>query len=115
LPHQHWSVPLFGFEAEKARMMAVARQCALPAPRQAKGVMIDDATYFAYMESALPDHQLAILSPRLRGRITDPIAYLRERKSSGILMRCGDLPADLRAKAHGDGRYCCIGAADFGR
>jgi len=113
VPGQHWSVPLYGYEGERARMMGVARQCHLPEPAQAGGVMLDDATYFAYMQSALPQHQLAILSPRLRGSISDPLAYLASRGSSGILMRCADLPADLRARAHGDGRYCCMTPADW--
>jgi hypothetical protein len=51
----------------------------LPDPAHAQGVMIDDATYFAYMQSRLPQHQLAIIPARLNGTIDDPIAYLRAR------------------------------------
>jgi hypothetical protein len=79
LPDQPYSVPLYGWQGQQAQMMALARQCRLPDPAHAQGVMIDDATYFAYMQSRLPQHQLAIIPARLNGTIDDPIAYLRAR------------------------------------
>ncbi len=113
LPLQPYSVPVFGFAGERVQMQALARQCGLPETRAAKGLMLDDISYFAFMESRLPDHQLAILSPRLRGSISDPIAYLRARGSSGVLTRCVDLPEALAARAHRKGAYCCLAPADW--
>lgn len=113
LPLQPYSVPVFGYEGERAQLQALAAQCHLPETRAARGLMLDDATYFAFMQSRLPDHQLAILSPRLRGSISDPIAYLRGRGSSGIVTRCSALPEALAARAHRAGAYCCLAPADW--
>ena len=112
VPHQAWSVPVFGYHRSYQDIAAAARACRLPFPRDAKAVLIDDVTYFAYMQSRLPEHELAILTPGKRGSISDPMAYLRERGSSGVLLRCARLSPDLRARAHQVGAYCCLAPGD---
>jgi len=112
VPHQAWSVPVFGYHQSYQDIRAAARACHLPYPRDAKAVLIDDVTYFAYMQSHLPEHELAILMPDKRGSIHDPLTYLRERGSSGVLLRCARLAPDLRARAHQVGAYCCLAPGD---
>lgn len=113
VPHQAWSVPVFGYHRSYRDIAGVARACHLPFPRDAQSVLVDDVTYFAYMQSRLPEHELAILTPGKRGSISDPLAYLRARGSSGILLRCARLSPDLRARAHVSGAYCCLTPGDF--
>ena len=112
VPHQAWSVPVFGYHRSYRDISAAARACHLPFPRDAQSVLIDDVTYFAYMQSRLPEHELAILTPGKRGSISDPMAYLRSRGSSGVLLRCARLSPALRARAHNVGAYCCLGPND---
>jgi hypothetical protein len=93
LPLQPWSVPVFGYGGERAQMLGLARQCRLPEPAQASHLLIDDMSYFAFMQSRLPQHHLAILVPRMAGSISDPLAY-------------------LRARAQSRGIYCCLSQFD---
>lgn len=112
LPDQPYSVPVFGYggggQSESAQITTLARACRLPDWPKAQALLIDDITYFAAMRSRLPDHQLAVLVPRMNGVIEDPLDYLRARGSSGILVSCRHLPPELRAKALANGQYCCI-------
>ena len=113
LPWHPWSVPVFGYHASYKDIMGAARQCHLPMPRDARHLLVDDMTYFAYMQSQMPDHELAVLPPRLRGTIQDPVAYLAAHHSDGILMRCKRLPASLQSVAQRSGEYCCVTPADW--
>jgi hypothetical protein len=61
------------------------------------------------MDAPLPDHKISVLEPQWSGRLTDPLAYLRQRQSSGAVLACSALPASLRARAHATGAFCCIG------
>lgn len=115
LPWHPWSVPVFGYHASYGDIMGAARQCRLPMPRDAHHLLLDDVTYFAYMQSRLPDHELAVLPPHFRGSITDPVAYLAAHHSDGILMRCKRLPPALQAIAHQSGAYCCVTPADWSK
>lgn len=115
LPYHPWSVPVFGYHASYANIMGAARQCNLPMPRDARHLLLDDITYFAYMQSVMPDHELAVLPRHFRGSITDPVAYLAAHNSDGILMRCKRLPPVLQGIAHRSGAYCCVTPADWSK
>jgi hypothetical protein len=107
------SVPVFGYAGVESDILATARLCGIPEPARAKAVMIDDLTYFTYMRSMLPQHRLGVTG-LWRGAITDPIAYLKGRGSSGIIVGCHLLPPDLRARARtGDGKFCCLGPPNW--
>ena len=69
-------------------------------------------TYFAFMESRLPQHRLGVIG-LWRGTIDDPIAYLRSRGSSGAILGCHLLPPNLRARAKSEGRFCCLGPPNW--
>lgn len=104
---QPYSVPPFGFTELKLRILALSRQCGIPEPSRANAVMIDEATYFAFMESHLPQHRLGVLSI-WNGSITDPVAYLKSRGSDGAILGCHLLPPELRARAQASGPVCCL-------
>ncbi|NBC35509.1 hypothetical protein GTZ99_02945 [Novosphingobium sp. FSY-8] len=110
---QFWSVPLYGYGAVRDDLTALARQCHLPPPENASHVLIDDTTYFTYMRARLPQHHLAVTMGILSGTVQDPVAYLRAKHSSGILVGCHWLPAHLRERAHTRGMYCCLTPADW--
>jgi hypothetical protein len=114
LPYHPWSVPVFGYHDSYAEIMGAARQCHMPFPKDARNLLIDDVTYFAFMQSRLPDHELAVMAPQFRGKISDPIAYLKAHNSSGIIMRCRKMLPELREKAQRNGDFCCIAPPDWG-
>jgi len=114
LPYHPWSVPVFGYHDSYRDIMAAARQCHMPYPKDAQNLLIDDVTYFAFMQSRLPDHELAVMAPQFRGSIKDPIAYLKAHNSSGIIMRCRKILPELREKAQRSGDFCCIAPPDWG-
>lgn len=109
---QPYSQTVFGYSAIKPRILATARQCGIPAPEKAHAVMIDDVTYFTFMRSSLPQHYLGVVA-NWKGSITDPVAYLKHRGSSGIILGCRYLPEDLRRRAKRDGAICCLGPANW--
>ena len=107
------SVPVFGYAGLESEVLATARLCNIPEPAKARAVMIDDLTYFTYMRSTLPQHRLGVTG-LWRGSIADPVAYLKGRGSSGIIVGCHLLPSDLRARARsGDGKFCCLGPPNW--
>ena len=108
-PH---SQTVFGHSKIRPRVLALARQCGIPEPAEARAVMIDDITYFPFMQSHLPQHYLGVVA-NWSGSITDPVAYLKSRKSSGAILACRYLPEDLQRKAKRDGALCCLGPANW--
>ena len=76
-------------------------------------VLMDDATYFYVMTSYLPQHQQGVLGG-WKGKLTDPVAYLRARQSSGMLVSCRVMPPGLRSRAKRVGEFCCLGPPDWG-
>lgn len=109
---QAYSLPVFGYGAIKPDILGLARTCGIPEPAQARSLLIDEATYFAFMPSRLPQHRLGVLG-LWKGSIDDPVAYLKSRKSHGMILGCHLLPDELRARAKSRGSLCCIGAKDF--
>lgn len=111
IDEQRNSVPVFGYAALEPEILATARLCSMPEPSRARAVMIDDLTYFTYMKSKLPQHRLGVTG-LWKGSITDPVAYLKSRGSSGIIVGCRVLPANLRARAKSlagsEGKFCCL-------
>lgn len=118
LPNQPWSVPLLARVRSERDILGAAGMCGLSPTGMsptgmsptglASNLMIDDVTYFTFMGSHAPQHYLGILPAHLRGSIEDPLAYLSHRHSSGIIMECRELPAQLRARAHRQGNFCCL-------
>ncbi|MDR2856434.1 MAG: hypothetical protein LBV50_01120 [Novosphingobium sp.] len=105
---QPTSLPAFGYASLKPDILGAARKCGIDDPARAKALMVDDLTYFAFMKSRLPQHQLGVLSI-WRGTIDDPIAYLRSRGSGGAIVGCHLLPDELRRRAKSQGAFCCLG------
>jgi hypothetical protein len=105
---QPMSVSVVGYAGERTKILAAARLCGITPQSHPHNLLLDDATYFAFMRSPQPDHQISVLDPKWNGAVADPIAYLRQRQSSGVVVACRWLPAGLRARAHGLGGYCCL-------
>lgn len=106
------SLSVFGYGQIAPRIAETARLCGLPEPEAAHALMIDELTYFPYMQSRLPQHRLGVLST-WKGSITDPVAYLRSRGSSGAVLACHYLPKDLMARAKRNGEFCCLAAPNW--
>lgn len=104
---QPFSQPAFGYASVKQDILGAAKLCGIADPAKAQGLMIDDVTYFAFMESRRPQHYLGVIG-LWRGKIDDPMAYLRSRGSSGMIVGCHMLPEDLRRQAKSQGRFCCV-------
>jgi hypothetical protein len=107
LAAQPASLPVFGYASLKPDILAAARKCGIDDSGRARALLIDDLTYFAFIRSPLPQHQLGVIK-MWRGSIRDPIAYLRSRGSTGAILGCHLLPDDLRAQAKRQGRFCCL-------
>lgn len=108
LPGQTYSVGLGPYSALRQTILQAAAACSITPERHPARLLIDDVTYFTFMDTPLPDHKTAVLDPRWSGVLTDPLAYLRRRGSSGVVVGCAALPASLRQKAHAVGGICCI-------
>ncbi|GGC31686.1 hypothetical protein GCM10011371_18930 [Novosphingobium marinum] len=112
IDRQPFSTPLFGYDEVRGQIMATARMCRIPEPEKARAVGVDEITYFAYMKSHLPQHRLGLFQI-WTGALEDPVAYLKERNSDGVIVGCHMLPADLRARAKQNGEFCCLGPDEW--
>jgi hypothetical protein len=112
IAEQPASVPVFGYSSVKPEILAAARQCGIPEPGKAKRLMIDDLTYFPFMQSKLPEHRFGLIGI-WQGTVSDPIAYLKSRGSDGIIMGCRNLTPELRARAKSHGQFCCLGPPEW--
>ena len=108
LKDQPHSLAVLGYAGERRRILAAARQCGLDPMRWQGNLLVDEATYLAFMASPRPQHYLSVLSIEGRGKIDDPITYLRSRGSAGVILDCKHLPADLLRRARREGDYCCL-------
>jgi hypothetical protein len=106
---QPFSVGTFGYKELLPDIYGAAKQCGIRGARGHHALMLDDVTYFAFMESRLPQHQIGL--DTMGSART--IAYLRGRKSDGLVVSCSGLPADLRARAKSQGAFCCLGPPDW--
>lgn len=109
LPGQHYSVGLGAYAPLRQRILRAAAACGITLERHPARLLIDDVTYFTFMDTPLPDHKTTVLEPRWSGVLTDPLAYLRQHGSSGMVVGCAALPTALRPRAHASGDICCIG------
>ncbi|MDE1916608.1 MAG: hypothetical protein KGJ57_13900 [Sphingomonadales bacterium] len=108
LPGQSSSVGLAHYPVIRQQVERAAAACGITQAHHPQRLLLDDVTYFTFMQSHLPDHKNSVLVPRYSGRLTDPLAYLRQIRSSGVILGCSALPPALRARAHVDGQFCCI-------
>jgi hypothetical protein len=109
---QGHSVAFRHFNHTRREIRATAQLCHIPPPAKAQGLMLDDLSYFPYMTSHLPQHQLGVIG-LWKGTITDPVAYLRSRGSDGMLVSCVLLSPELLKRAHRHGEFCCLGPPDW--
>jgi hypothetical protein len=107
IQEQRNSVSVFGYARLEPQILETARLCGIPRPDRAKALMIDDLTYFAMMQSHLPQHRLGVTG-LWRGSVRDPVAYLQGRGSDGAVVGCHVLPENLRARARRNGAFCCL-------
>ena len=104
---QGHSVAIRGFARVEREISDAAKLCGIPPATRARALMIDDVTYFPYMRSYLPQHQLGVTG-MWRGTIPDPVAYLKSRGSDGIIVSCRLLPPELSVRARRSGGFCCL-------
>jgi len=106
---QKSSLSAYGYGGVRDEIRRTGALCGLTNDRTSKGVLTDDLTYIAYMNSWRPLHRTGVLS-NWNGSISDPAAYLRAHQSSGAVIGCHYLPPGLRARARQNGPYCCLDA-----
>jgi len=106
------SVSPFNYGGVRPDIVRAARLCGLPPPEKARALAMDDVTYFHVIRSYLPQHQQGVFGG-WKGEQTDSLAYLRSRRSDGVLVSCKSLGPELRKRARRVGDICCMGADDL--
>jgi hypothetical protein len=112
IEQQPYSLAVFGYERVNPDIIGAARLCHITAKPRANALLVDDLTYFAFMNSYRPQHRLGVLSV-WNGTISDPVGYLRSRKSDGIIVGCRWLTGDLASRARRQGEFCCLGPPNW--
>lgn len=105
LAKQPASISPYGYEATRQRVLRLARSCGID-PVNSQNLVLDDVTYFPFIQSRTPDHAMGRFGPGQAYDLT--IAYLRGRQSSGYIAACDMLPRNLRGLAKQDGEVCCL-------
>lgn len=101
------SISVRGYASLRPDILGAARQCGIDASPRASNLLLDEMTYFTFMTSYRPQFRLGVVG-LWKGSIADPIAYLRERGSDGVIVSCQSLPTDLLLKARRQGQFCCL-------
>ena len=109
---QEFSVGNLGYSKAKPEILKAARLCGIAPERKPQGLLLDDVTYFTFMESRLPHHRLGIISGA-DWSPPDPLGYLRSKHSDGVITSCSALPPSMRAKAKSHAGFCCIAKDDL--
>ncbi|MGO9390172.1 hypothetical protein [Rhodoblastus sp.] len=112
IKEQPYSLTLLGYAELKPDIIGAASKCGITGKPRPSGLLVDDLTYFAFMQSYRPQHRLGVLSA-WNGSIADPVAYLRARGSDGIIVGCRYLNDDLRRRSQRQGEFCCLGPPDW--
>jgi hypothetical protein len=112
LQQQPNSIAVRGYSELKPDILGAAAKCGIDVERRPKGLLVDEATYFAFMTSYRPQHRLGVLAD-WKGSISDPIAYLRSRDSDGVIVGCQFLSDGLRQRAQRQGAFCCLGPPNW--
>ena len=113
IPGQPYSQALYGWARARPRIEALGRACGIapggmtPEGRRMRALVVDDVTYFAYMRSFRPQHQISVFGTWHAG-VPDPLVYLHQIRSDGLITGCGYVPARLRHFALRSGDVCCI-------
>ena len=107
------SVPVFHYQGARTRITQAAALCGITPDNHAQRLLLDDASYFTFMASRLPDHHLSVLEPQWRGSMTDPLAYLRAQGIDGVVVACRFMEPAVRAKARELGGVCCLSRAQY--
>lgn len=113
LAQQPLSVPVFHYAAARATITRAGALCGLSPDNTRQRLLLDDATYFTFMRTTLPDHHLSVLDPQWSGKVTDPLAYLKAQGMDGAVVACRFLSPQLRQKARAFGGVCCLSRANW--
>jgi hypothetical protein len=114
LDAQPFSVSIAGYEQVRRDIAGAMAASGIPAGRRLNRLLVDDLTYLALQESHLPIHRLGVFSV-WNGRLTDPVAYLRNRGSDGVVLGCRFLPDEMGTAAARSGEICAISRDTLGR
>ena len=106
------SISVRGYASLRPDILGAAKQCGIEASPRVSNLLLDEMTYFTFMTSFRPQFRLGVFG-LWKGSIADPIAYLRERGSDGVIVSCQSLPPDLLLKARRQGQFCCLSAANW--
>lgn len=113
LAEQPLSVPVFHYDRARATIRKAAALCGIDPANHQQRLLIDDATYFTFMQSRLPDHHLSVLDPQWRGAVTDPLSYLKSQGMDGAVVHCRFLDPATRRHARAADGVCCLSRAMF--
>lgn len=108
---QRHSISAFGYAESRRDMLTAARKCGIADPAARHALVLDDVTYFAFMQSRMPEHAAGLFTQW--SSTDDPIGYLRRIKSDGVVVSCRFLSGDLRARARSEGQFCCLAPPDW--
>lgn len=107
IPNQRFSIVPFGYAERRAAVLATARLCNIPSPDKARGVLLDELSYFPYLKSYRPYFRVGVLE-NWGHDIPGATAFLEQSHGDGAIMACSKMPAEWRARARANGDICCV-------
>ena len=103
---QPYSISAFGYAGVEREIRSAARLCGIADSVGKRRLLIDDVTYFPFMQSHMPEHRFGLFAPIVTTH--DKLGYLRRIGSDGIVVSCSGLPLHLRNQARRQGQFCCM-------
>jgi hypothetical protein len=115
LPGQPLSIPVLDIKHHLNSIENLGKSCALP-PDNAKNIVVDHMTYYAYLKSKKPIHVLYVSEFGFGGDLSNGrlLPFLKKLDSPGIISRCEWMPLQFRdVQKKDDMGYCCVNLNDL--
>ncbi|WP_259741113.1 hypothetical protein [Pseudomonas frederiksbergensis] len=115
LPGQPLSIPVFNTQSHLKSIEKLGASCGLP-PQNARNMVVDHMTYFAYLKAKNPIHVLYVSEFGFGGDLSNGrlLPFLKKLKSPGVISRCEWMPLEFRdVQKSDDMGYCCVNLDDL--
>ncbi|WP_256592728.1 hypothetical protein [Pseudomonas sp. 43NM1] len=115
LPGQPLSIAVFNVPSHLKSIEKLGASCGL-STENAKNMVVDHMTYFAYLKVKKPVHVLYVSEYGFGGDLSNGrlLPFLKKLESPGLITRCEWMPLKFRdVQKSDDAGYCCVNLDDL--
>jgi hypothetical protein len=111
VPDQGGSTSVFGWGAQQKRILRAASACDIVPTTKNHHLVVDNVTLYAFWQGGFVMNSACIVnSPWSQNSELERI--MTEDHSSGAVVQCNQIPANLQSEARHTGAFCCLPAEE---